>query len=244
MKKKKLLLNALFVFAAVGYAPSLLAQNTGAYVGLGLIQSKMTVEDLTVDNLPLPDIFTAPPNPSSTSSPSSTSNSWTIFGGYQFTRFFAVEALYVPLGEHTRDMTASARIDPRKRQPTGLNVSGFGTFTTVDKLNIDGFGLTALGKVPLTDRIALFAKYGIFRWSGKLYRETAFYPRFRAIPPTYAYTDKDSGYSPILGFGASYRLVHRASIRAEWVKISSLGGKLSTGKSDATYFSLGAQLNF
>lgn len=66
--------------------------------------------------------------------------SFSVFGGYQFHRNFAVEAGYTDFG---------------KVKPTGLG----------EDLEADSVSLTALGIVPFTDKFSAYAKAGMQRWN-------------------------------------------------------------------------------
>lgn len=243
--KKLILLNPLILVAALVYAPGVLAKNSGLYLGLGVGRPSTTIEDLTAQSTLVPDLFTTQPTAASTTNNKSSATTWMAFGGYQFNRYLALEALYAPLGEYNRAFVSNfVRVDPGKPKYNGLTIIGQGTFETTDKLNVDGFGLTALVKAPLTIRWAVFAKYGIFRWRAQLTGSTIFYPNLTAKPSSLPYDVKDSGYSPILGIGASYNLPHGVTLRAEWMHINSVGGTLSTGNAAVNSFAFGAQFNF
>jgi len=232
------------LIASLAYAPTVQADKIGLYLGLGVGKPNATIEDLSPDNIQVPDVFTNPPTAAETTTNKSSSATWMVYGGYEVNRYFAIEALYLPLGEYNRYFKSNfVRVDPSKPKPPGFTIVGNGSFETADKLNIDGFGLTALVKAPLTLRWAVFAKGGIFRWRGQITGDTIFHG-VTAIPPTLSYEEKDSGYSPILGIGASYNLLHGVTLRAEWMRINSVGGNLSTGDSEVNTFDFSAQVKF
>ena len=242
--KKSTLLKPLMLVAALAYTPALLADNIGLYVGVGLGQPKTTIEDLTSDNLHVPDVFTGAPQPASSSTNNASSTTWMAYGGYELNHYLAIEGLYIPLGEYNRDFVSKfVRVDVLKPAP-GFSIIGQGTFETADKLTLDGFGLAGVVKAPFTIRWGVFGKFGIFRWRGQLTGSTIFYRNLSANPNPLAYEEKDSGYSPILGLGAYYNLLHRITLRAEWMRINNVGGSLSTGSSEVNTFMLGTQVNF
>lgn len=243
--KKKMWLSPLIVLTALVYAPVLFADNTGLYLGLGVGRPNATVEDLSTDNLPFPDVFTSPPTPASTTTNKSSATTWMVFGGYQFNRYLAIEGLYAPLGEYNRNFVSNyVRVDPAKPKPPGLKLFGAGSFEVSDKLNIDGFGLTAVAKAPLSLHWAAFAKVGVFRWRADLSGAITFSSLLYAKPPNPTYEEKETGYSPIIGIGGLYNMAHGISIRAEWMKINNIGGTLSTGSTSVNSFLVGAQVNF
>lgn len=67
-------------------------------------------------------------------------SSWQFFGGVELSRHFAIEAAYTDLGE--------------------FDVKG------VDNsyVEVDGVELTAVGNLPVSERIALFGEAGLYSW--------------------------------------------------------------------------------
>ena len=230
--RKLIFLNTLIMGASLGYATDLLAQESGIYIGFGIGQPSTEIDDLTEANQPINDLITGPVVGFKSSHDNSTNNSWTIFGGYQINRFLAIEALYSTLGEYTRTASGISRFG-KLGKPSSYQI--------VDNLKLDGFGLSGLANLPITDRFSVFGKYGIFNWRGKLDHATTF--RSGALDPV-ASTDEDSGYSPMMGFGARFKFKHGFSVLAEWMQINDVGGNLSTGSSNAQVSFLGMQLNF
>lgn len=64
-----------------------------------------------------------------------------IFGGYKFNPNFGVEASWVDLGE--------------------VSVAGPGGSAS---FAVDGFGLAAVGMIPLNERFGVFGKVGLYMW--------------------------------------------------------------------------------
>ena len=230
--KKIFFLNALIIGASLGYTPDLLAQDSGVYIGLGVGHPSTNIDDMTEANQPINYLIVGPIVRFTSSHDNSTNNSWTIFGGYQFNRFLAIEALYSTLGEYTRNASGTSRFG-KLGTPSSYQI--------VDNLKLDGFGLAGLANLPITDRISVFGKYGIFNWRGKLNHVTSF--RSGTLDPV-ASTDEDSGYSPVMGFGARFKFKHGFSALAEWMQINNVGGNLSTGTSNAQVSFVGMQVNF
>ncbi|MEJ2573427.1 MAG: outer membrane beta-barrel protein [Gammaproteobacteria bacterium] len=208
------------------------AQYPGLYVGLGLNRTSTHVDGITVDNQPISDIISGPVTRFSSSTGSAGSTTWMLYGGYRFTRFLAIEALYASLGEYSRSASGVARI-PRLPYP----------YTTLDRLTLDGFGLTGLADYPFNDHLSIFGKFGIFHWSGKLTHTTSF--TTTGLPKDNVYSsEKDSGLSPIFGIGAQYNFVHAVTGVIEWMQISKVGGNLSTGEDTVNLYTIGAQIHF
>jgi OOP family OmpA-OmpF porin len=117
MSKNKMLsrtLLAVLVGAAAFGAQA--AEDQGFYAGAGVGQS--FVDEATYD-----DEDTA----------------FSVFGGYQFNRYFGLEAGYTDFG---------------KLEPEG----------TGQALEVNSASLTAVGTVPFTDKFSGYAKAGFHRW--------------------------------------------------------------------------------
>lgn len=118
MKKNKLLTHALLavLFGAAAFGAQA-AENKGFYAGAGAGQSY-------VDEGAYDDEDTA----------------FSVFGGYQFNRYFGLEAGYADFGKLQADVAAS-------------------------DLEADAAYLTAVASVPVTDKFSAYAKAGFQRWN-------------------------------------------------------------------------------
>lgn len=117
MRKTKLL-STLLLSATLGAAAfAANAQDKGFYAGAGVGQS-------FVDEGAYDDEDTA----------------FTVFGGYQFNRYFGLEAGYADFG----------KIEPDVAGPAFEGDSAY---------------LTAVGTLPITDKFSAYAKAGLHRWN-------------------------------------------------------------------------------
>lgn len=117
MKKSKILSRTLLaVVLGAGAFGAQAAENPGFYVGAGVGQS-------FVDESNYDDEDTA----------------FSVFGGYQFNRYFGLEAGYADFGE---------------LEPKGAGRA----------LEANSAYLTAVGTVPFTDKFSGYAKAGFHRW--------------------------------------------------------------------------------
>ncbi|QNP41890.1 outer membrane beta-barrel protein [Lysobacter solisilvae (ex Woo and Kim 2020)] len=117
MRKTKLL-STLLLSATLGAAAfGANAQDKGFYAGAGVGQS-------FVDEGAYDDEDTA----------------FSVFGGYQFNRYFGLEAGYADFGKIEPDVTGPA-------------------------LEGDTAYFTAVGTLPITDKFAAYAKAGLHRWN-------------------------------------------------------------------------------
>jgi OOP family OmpA-OmpF porin len=117
MRKTKLLSTLLLSVTLGAAAFGVHAQDSGFYAGAGVGQS-------FVDEGAYDDEDTA----------------FSVFGGYQFNRYFGVEAGYADFG----------KIEPEVAGPA---------------LEGDSAYLTAVGTLPVSENFALYAKAGVHRWN-------------------------------------------------------------------------------
>lgn len=123
-----------------------------------------------------------------------------IFGGYKANDHFAIEGFWADLGE----VSAS-----------GPGGSG--------SLGVDGFGIAAMGILPLNDRFGIFAKLGMFMWDGSGGGD------FSGI--------EDDGTDVMFGAGVRWNFTERFGLRAEWERFDIDGD-------DVDFLSVGLQFNF
>jgi OOP family OmpA-OmpF porin len=117
MRKTKLI-SSLLLAATLGAAAfGASAQDHGFYAGAGVGQSN--VNEGTYDD---------------------NDTGFSVFGGYQFNRYFGLEAGYADFG----------KIEPDVAGPS---------------LEADSVYLTAVGSLPITDKFSAYAKAGFHRWN-------------------------------------------------------------------------------
>jgi OmpA-OmpF porin, OOP family len=114
-----------------------------------------------------------------------------LFGGYQFNPNFALEAALVDLG----DMSYSGFFSGT---PSGQVMGG--------RVQNSGLNLSAVGVVPLGQRLVLFGKVGMFMW----------YSEATDVTGGFATYSEDDGADLSIGLGASVAIGQRVSLRAEW----------------------------
>jgi OOP family OmpA-OmpF porin len=123
-----------------------------------------------------------------------------IFGGFKFNQNFGVEASWVDLGE--------------------VSLSGPGGTATVE---FDGFGVAAVGMIPLNPQFGIFGKVGAYMWD--------------ASGGGAASGLSDDGTDIMFGAGVSWTFARNFGLRAEWERFDIDG-------SDVDFLSVGAQFNF
>lgn len=128
-------------------------------------------------------------------------NSKAISGGYRFNKNFAIEAAYIDLGESEDD------IDP------------------IWTLETDGFNFSAVGIIPVSDKVDIFGKVGVFTWEVTL--DEAGYGELAS----------EDGTDISFGIGASVNLTEQFGIVVEYQKFD-------LDDDDVSNISIGARFNF
>ena len=111
-----------------------------------------------------------------------------IFGGYGFNQNLAVEIEYLD-GGTAKD-------------------EGFDLETT-------GFGVSALGSLPLSDAFSLFARLGYGSWEAKLKDD-------------FGNSAKDDDEELFYGLGAGFNVTPQFQVRLEWEGVDVSGGSFNT----------------
>jgi OOP family OmpA-OmpF porin len=133
---------------------------------------------------------------------------WKLFAGYQFHRNWAVEGTYYDLGR----FDASGFVTASPATPASVSVK------------VKGWGLAAVGILPLQQNFSLFGKLGGF-WSDS--SASASVGGFRA-----AVDDSNSDW--LGGIGVMYNFSRNLGVRAEAEFIGS----------DVQFYSIGLQFKF
>jgi OOP family OmpA-OmpF porin len=145
-------------------------------------------------------------------------SAWKIFGGYQINRNFAIELGYADLGTSKASGTV-------------------GSVTVDVQAEITVFELTAVGMLPVMDRLALFGRAGLYRsdvevtGSGRIGTST--------VPVSLSEDNVDFTF----GLGVRFDITRNIGIRAEWQRYLGVGGD-DTGESDIALLSLGVLFRF
>ena len=115
-----------------------------------------------------------------------------LYAGYNFTPRFSLEAAYTDLG-----ITASV---------TDGSVSGEQT--------TKGLSVSLLGKIPLSHRISLYGKAGLYRWDSRSQVSASGV----SFDPA-----QNKGNDATVGVGLEYKMNRRASARLSWDRYNNVG---------------------
>jgi OmpA-OmpF porin, OOP family len=200
-------------------AAALIATPVGAqwYAGAGIGSSELKRDDSIQA-----DQFLDLGFESATSTSDKRDVGFRMFGGYQLHRNFAIEAAYVNLGKST------SRSDV---MPTG-SLSG------VTKTN--GFEVSAVGMLPISERFGAFARLGAFSNETK----TTYSGTDSVEVIVGAESQKKRSTQLSYGAGVTYNFNTRVALRAEWARFTKLGDALTGGQGDANLYLIGIAYRF
>lgn len=131
-----------------------------------------------------------------------------FFVGYQFNRFFGLEAGYADFNDV--DISLSSNVTE-----SGVSFSGSGQ----GQAAVDGFTLSALVSAPLGDRFSVFGRVGVFAWDAEASGTAAGIitesdGSVETLNESFVFDD--SGADGVYGAGARFDLTDNITIRAEW----------------------------
>lgn len=136
---------------------------------------------------------------------------WKMFGGYQFNPYLGFELGLSDMG----DWPAS--------------VAGLGAATA--KIRV--FEVVLVGIYPLSTRVDVYGKAGVFTWDGDF-----------EFPAGAAGGADADGNDYTYGLGLRVHVTRNAALRLEWQRYNNLGEQSMTGRFDADVFGVGALLRF
>jgi OmpA-OmpF porin, OOP family len=139
--------------------------------------------------------------------------------GYQINRHLAVEGGYVNLGKFKYNATF-----------TGGNTGA--------EIKVDGWNVSAVGFLPMSDRFAFLGKAGLIAATVSQSGSIA------GLPGVTANSVSTTDVKPSLGVGIVYDLSRFVAIRAEYEKFFKLGNNDTTGESDVNMLSVGVVYRF
>lgn len=136
-----------------------------------------------------------------------------VFGGYQYSPYFAVELGYVDLGENTAEASAD-----------GVFFVDGGFFPGSTSIKLTGestaYMLDAIGRFNATPWLTLFARAGVYQADTELKAAIAVTVDTVGISGSDSIDDSNSGLH--FGAGLDFHLTRNIAIRAEWERFDSV----------------------
>ena len=142
-----------------------------------------------------------------------------VFGGYQFTRYFSVAGGYVDLGDYSFQGTS------------------FGGYDW--SMKIRGVQVSAIGSYPVLERVDLQGSVGVYRWHYKFHSAADAFDPERNL--------SDNGYSPTLGIGVTIDIFSKRGsyLYLGWQRFFNVGNRNTVeNENDFNLFLVGAVYNF
>jgi OmpA-OmpF porin, OOP family len=155
--------------------------------------------------------------------------SWRVAGGYQFSRYLAVELGYADLG------------GPKSNGTLTLTT---GTATLDTDSKVSAWDLSVLGSLPLVERLFAYGRAGIYRAeveSTTHFTTTGGVTVNGATSGTSRISETNTGM--VLGIGLKYEFLRSLAVRAEWQRYFDLEGSGGTDI-DADVLSVGLLYRF
>lgn len=207
-----------------------LAAEPGWYYGLNGGKSNADLDKADLDGLADFVISTAGPPLTSTSSLADSKTSWSLFFGYQFSRYLAFEAGYLELGSF-----------PYRYQGTAdLSASGGGVAPTSFDYAFDfkGYPLSVIGILPLGPVFNLHARVGLFMADSKVKFSAA------AGAAQIGFTDSANSQDLFYGAGVGMDLGDTWSLSLDWAKYDKVGDGDVIAETDLDALSLSLMYRF
>ena len=202
MKNIKALAAAAFISSAALISIPVAAQDAGFYAGGAIGQSRLSgaCDGLTIA---CDDKDTA----------------WKLFGGYQFNKYFGLEAGYADLGK----ASAAGVI-------AGTAVSA--------EVKAKGWEFLGVGTIPFTDKLSGYGKLGLVKWDVDAYSSAALGGSIATG------SSSDDGTAATYGLGLKYDFAKNVGTRLEWQRYSNIGNDATTGQGDVNLYSVGIVIKF
>lgn len=167
---------------------------------------------------------------------SSSSTSFSIGGGYRFTKHLALEVAYIDLGElhHQNNAYSNGATLPARDGAISR------------KWEAAGLEITALGAWPISSSFDLLAKGSLYALKGK-YRTDSRAAQGGTVLFSSSDSASGSGTVPAIGAGVRYAVTEQLSVRAiyeVWADKSGMFGSSANDLKDLRLFTLGLQYQF
>ena len=142
---------------------------------------------------------------------------WKLFGGYQFSEIFAVEAGYHDLGRYTGSTTIAA---PRASLASGT-------------WDASAASIAAVATLPIVNRLSAIAKGGLAVTRLKV-----------SFTGPVAFSPNETRVQPLLGAGLKFDFTKQFAVRGEFERFNNVGDGDKTGQTPINVWSVSAQYRF
>ncbi len=198
------------------------------YLGLGPMPTRLSIDSDQLNSIISPRGYPVP------ETHESRETGVKVYGGFRATPFLAVEAGYAYLGDfafHVRNAGTCEGVPP------GYVCTAVITVGAQGQISVEGWTLSAIGTLPLTDRLEVNGRLGLFHSTVKLEGYES-----DGSPSLLDNTERQT--TPLLGVELRYRLSPLISLTlgGEWM--NGLGSEDKTAEIDITALTFGIQYNF
>jgi len=227
------------------------AERSGFYIGGDVGQSNWNVSQRDADAWAagIADIMgtvaTVTPDKGELSD---TDMTYSLFVGYQFGPYFAIEGGWMDLGNENIKATGTYELD-HVSPPTPTTAVG-GSYSSHAKFESSGWQISALPMLPLGESFNLFGRLGYYMGDNKVSADFSAQNYNAATPPVavgapYAekFHESDSSGSFLWGAGVSYTWNQRVTARLEYGNVADVA-ETNGDKTDVERFTLGLVYRF
>jgi OOP family OmpA-OmpF porin len=211
-------------------APATAEVQPGWYIGVSPGQSSFDISKDELDDVIVSAYASAgAPLISGSSTFDDSDTSWSIFGGYRFNPFIAVEAGYVDLGN--APYRSSGNVNPPgpvASTPASANIDFSST----------GITIAAVGSLPLGEMFDLHARLGLLFADTEIDLSTAI--GTGRASDTLSSSSEDALY----GIGAALHVGASWTLSVDWQRFVDVGDEEETGEGDIDLLSLAAAYRF
>lgn len=201
------------------------AEGGGFYFGVTGGQAEVDLSQDELDAVVIDSFdFAGAPVVSGTSSLEDSDTSLSLFGGYRFSQYVAVEVGYVDFG--TAEYRSTGTVDPIG--PVGVQPATYSA-----DFEVKGFTAAAIGVLPINQMFDVHARLGVLFADTEI-TQTASISGARASD-SFSANSQDFFY----GLGAGLHLGPHWSFSLDWQQFKDVGDDEETGEADIDSLSLG-----
>lgn len=172
--RQRTVLNGLALLGLLASATALAQTESGFYVGAGIGSATVETEDLGFDD---------------------SSTAFKVFGGYNISRHFAVEAAYFDGGESKDELAGMSFVGSTKVSTSGVN-------------------LAALGRLPVNDDFSVYGRLGLVSYD--VDTDIRINSRFGSSVTKQSLSEEEVFF----GVGAAFDISRSFGLRAEYESIA------------------------